>query len=65
MSNLYLNNAILTSYEPKIMLERRLAYNYLMLDDTASMLKVMNYLLQRTEAKEDDYIIGVITAKAV
>lgn len=47
------------------MLERRLAYNYLMLDDTASMLKVMNYLLQRTEAKEDDYIIGVITAKAV
>lgn len=58
VSNLYLNNALIAWYLPKIHLERRLAYNYMMLADVESMLKVMNYLLQRPEAKEDDYVIG-------
>ena len=34
-SNLYLNNAIIAGYIPKTDLERRLAYNYSLLDDTA------------------------------
>ena len=33
LSNLYLNNAILTDTSDKISLERRLAYNYIMMDD--------------------------------
>jgi tetratricopeptide (TPR) repeat protein len=61
-SNLYLNNAITAGYTPKTNLERRLAYNYSLLWDTVGMLKVMNYLLQESDATEDDFAVGVSLA---
>ncbi|GAB0174847.1 MAG: hypothetical protein HHAS10_07260 [Candidatus Altimarinota bacterium] len=61
-SNLYLNNAILAGYTPKTDLERRLAYNYSLLSDTNSLMKVMNYLLQEPDVLEDDVAVGVSTA---
>lgn len=61
-SNLYLNNAIIAGYTPKTNLERRLAYNYSMLDDTVGMMKVLNYLLQEKDATEDDFSVGISMA---
>ncbi len=61
-SNLYLNNAIIAGYTPKTNLERRLAYNYSMLDDTVGMMKVLNYLLQENDATEDDFAVGISAA---
>lgn len=57
LANTYYNTAISTPYSPKILLERKLAYSYLMLDDEAGMIKVMWYLLQREESTEDDAIV--------
>ncbi len=61
-ANLYLNNAILAGYTPKTDLERRLAYNYSLLGDSAGLMKVMNYLLQETDVKEDDYAVAISLA---
>jgi len=61
-SNLSLNSAILNGYSPKTDLERRLAYNYSLLDDTPALLRVMNYLLQEEDVKEDDYAVGISVA---
>lgn len=61
-SNLYLNNAITAGYLPKTNLERRLAYNYSLLGDTVWMLKVINYLLQESDATEDDFAVGISMA---
>ncbi len=58
-SNLYLNNAILSGYTPKTNLERRLAYNYSLLDDSVGMIKVLNYLLQEDDALENDFAVGI------
>lgn len=61
-SNLYLNNAIIAGYTPKTSIERRLAYNYSLLDDTIGMMKVMNYLLQEDDVVEDDFVVGISLA---
>lgn len=61
-SNLYLNNAIIAGYTPKTNLERRLAYNYSLLDDSVGMMKVLNYLLQEKDATEDDYAVAISAA---
>lgn len=61
-SNLYLNNAIIAWYTPKTSIERRLAYNYSLLDDFVGMMKVMNYLLQEEDAMEDDFVVGISLA---
>lgn len=63
-SNLYINNAILAWYTPKTNLERRLAYNYSLLGDTPGMIKVLNYLLQETDATQDDYAVAISAALA-
>ncbi len=61
-ANLYLNNAILAGYQPKINLERRLAYNYNTLWDTISMIKVLSYLVQEENAKEEDFSVAISLA---
>lgn len=61
-SNLSLNNAIIGGYTPKTDLERRLAYNYSLLGDTTALMRVMNYLLQEEDVKEDDYAVSVSLA---
>lgn len=62
-SNLYFNTAVLGGYTPKTELERRLVYNYYILDDKKSMFKIFRYLLEEPDAMEDDFIIAVHTAK--
>jgi tetratricopeptide (TPR) repeat protein len=61
-SNLYLNNAILEWYSPKVNLERRLAYNYSRLWDTVGMTKVLGHLLQESSVTEDDYAVAISLA---
>ena len=61
-SSLYLNNAIAGGYPNKAPAERRLAYNYSMLGDTASMLKVLGYLVQESDVSEDDYAVAISLA---
>jgi tetratricopeptide (TPR) repeat protein len=61
-SNLYMNNAIASWYEPRTDLERRLAYNYSLLWDTVGVIKVVNYLLQESDATEDDFAVGISLA---
>lgn len=61
-SNLYLNNAILAGYPHKVNLERQLAYNYSLLGDMVGMMKVLNYLLQESDATEDDYAVAISAA---
>jgi tetratricopeptide (TPR) repeat protein len=63
-SNLSLNNAIISGYTPKTDLERRLAYNYSLLGDTPALMRVLNYLLQEIDVKEDDYAVGISLALA-
>ncbi|MBP6981880.1 hypothetical protein KBB25_03850, partial [Candidatus Gracilibacteria bacterium] len=58
-SNLYINNAILAGYTPKIDLERRLIFNYSLLGDTAGAMKVFGYLLQEADLSEDDFAVGI------
>ncbi len=58
-SNLYYNNAVINGYKPKTNIERRLIYNYYILEDYESMMKVFRYLLQESDLVADDYIIGV------
>lgn len=61
-ANLYFNNAIVAGYKPKTILERRLAYNYAKLGDTAGMTKVLSYLLQEDDAAEDDFAVAISLA---
>jgi tetratricopeptide (TPR) repeat protein len=61
-SSLYLNNAVTAWYQHKTEIERRLAYNYGALGDTASMLKVLSYLIQETDATEDDFAVAISLA---
>lgn len=61
-SNLYFNTAVLNGYTPKTELERRMVYNYFVLDDRKSMFKIFRYLLEEPDASEDDYIIAIHTA---
>lgn len=61
-SNLYYNNAVTAWYSPKTDLERRLAYNYSLLGDVPSMMKVIGYLLREDDVLEDDFAVGVSLA---
>lgn len=61
-SSLYLNNAVTAWYRHKTEIERRLAYNYAALGDNASMLKVLSYLIQETDATEDDFAVAISLA---
>ena len=61
-SNLYYNTAVLNGYAPKTELERRMVYNYFMLDDRKSMFKIFRYLLDEADVSDDDYIIAIHTA---
>lgn len=61
-SNLYLNNAVTNGYPKKTEIERRLAYNYAAMQDYPSMIKVLSYLLQESDASEDDYAVAISLA---
>ena len=61
-SNLYFNTAVLNGYAPKTELERRMIYNYFMLDDHKGMFKVFRYLLDESDVSVDDYTIAIYTA---
>ncbi|MDP2103299.1 MAG: tetratricopeptide repeat protein, partial [Candidatus Gracilibacteria bacterium] len=43
--------------------ERRLVYNYYILDDRKAMFKIFRYLLEEPDATEDDFIIAVHIAQ--
>gem|GEM_PF-552351 len=62
-SNLYFNTAVLGGYTPKTELERRLVYNYYILNDRKAMFKIFRYLLEEPDVTEDDFIIAVHIAK--
>ena len=61
-SNLYFNTAVMNGYEPKTELERRMIYNYFVLDDHRGMFRVFRYLLDESDVNIDDYIIAIYTA---
>lgn len=61
-SNLYFNSALKNGFEPKIELQRKLAYNYYLSGDERSMMNVFWYLLQEKEATIDDYSLGIYHA---
>lgn len=61
-ANLYFNNAILSGYKSKTLIERRLAYNYAKIGDLAGMQKVLSYLLQEQDVSEDDFSVAISLA---
>jgi len=58
-SNLYFNSALKNWYMPKIDLERRLIYNYYLLNDKRAMLSVFKYLLDEEDATIDDFSLWI------
>lgn len=58
-SNLYYNSALKNWFEPKIELQRKLAYNYYLLDDKRSMLNMFWYLLEEKDATIDDFSLWI------
>lgn len=52
----------MAGYTPKANLERRLAYNYSLLSDTKSMIKVLSYLLQSEDVTIDDFAVAISVA---
>ena len=52
----------MAGYTPKTTIERRLAYNYAKIGDKEGMKKVLTYLLQETDVKEDDYAVAISLA---
>lgn len=62
MSNLYFNNAVMNGYRPKTELERRLVYNYYLMDDKKGTFKIFRYLLEEEDATNEDFEIAVFTA---
>jgi len=61
-SNLYYNAAIKSGYTPKIDLERRLAYNYFILEDKENMLSTFGYLLEEENANISDFSLWIYHA---
>lgn len=61
-SNLYFNNAVINGYRPKTELERRLVYNYYLMDDKKGTFKIFRYLLEEEDATNEDFEIAVFTA---
>lgn len=61
-SNMYFNSAIKNWYTPKINLERRLIYNYFMLDNKKWILDVFTYLLKNDDVQADDFALWIYHA---
>lgn len=61
-SNLYYTNAIKNWYTPKKDLERRLAYNYFLLEEDKKMLWVFYSLLKENEAEVSDFSLWIYNA---
>ncbi|MDQ1343456.1 MAG: hypothetical protein QG650_175 [Patescibacteria group bacterium] len=61
-SNLYFNNAVINGYRPKTELERRLVYNYYLMDDKKGTFKIFRYLLEEEDSTNEDFEIAVFTA---
>lgn len=61
-SNIYFNKAVLGGYKPKIVVERKLAYNYFVLDLPKNMFQVLGYLLLEPDVTEPDIANAVYLA---
>lgn len=61
-SNLYFNSALKNGFEPKIELQRKLAYNYYLSGDKRSMLNVFWYLVEEKNASIDDFSLWIYHA---
>lgn len=61
-SNLYFNSALKNGFEPRIELQRKLAYNYYLSGDKRSMLNVFWYLIEEKWATIDDYSLWIYHA---
>jgi hypothetical protein len=59
---MYYNNAIKNLYKPKIDLERRLAYNYYLLQEDKKMLSIFYSLLKEPDVEMTDYSLGIYNA---
>ncbi len=53
-SNIYFNKAVLGGYKPKTVVERKLAYNYYVLDLPKNMFQVLGYLMLEEDVTESD-----------
>jgi heptaprenylglyceryl phosphate synthase len=53
-SNIYFNNAVLGGYKPKTVVERKLAYNYYVLDLKKNMFQVLGYLVMEPDITVSD-----------
>lgn len=53
-SNIYFNKAVLSGYKPKTVVERKLAYNYYVLDLPKNMFQVLGYLMLEPDVTEAD-----------
>ncbi|MFA6080602.1 MAG: hypothetical protein WC753_03960 [Candidatus Gracilibacteria bacterium] len=54
LSNLYFNNAVTGGYQPKNVVERKLAYNYGVLGMNDTMFQVLGHLLENPDVTELD-----------
>lgn len=61
-SNLYYNWALKNWFEPKIELQRKLAYNYYLAWDKRSMLNMFGFLLDDSDATIDDFSLWIYHA---
>lgn len=61
-SNLYYNSALKNWFEPKIELQRKLAYNYYLSWDKRSMLNIFSYLLNEKDSNIDDFSLWIYHA---
>lgn len=61
-SNLYYNAALKNWFEPKIEIERKLAYNYYLLWDKRLMLNMFSYLLNEENSTIDDFSLWIYQA---
>jgi tetratricopeptide (TPR) repeat protein len=61
-SNIYFNKAVLGGYKPKTVVERKLAYNYYVLDLPKNMFQVLGYLMLEPDVTEPDITNAIYLA---
>lgn len=61
-SNIYFNKAVLWGYKPKIVVERKLAYNYYALWLYKNMFQVLGYLVLESDVTEADITNAIYLA---
>lgn len=61
-SNIYFNKAVLSGYKPKIIVERKLAYNYFVLGRMKNMFQVLGYLMLEPDVTEPDVVNSIYLA---